>query len=126
VSPDGSARIRRLLDYLEQSMDKATQFAVFEPNDERLWESGQRAVENFLRTVWRSGVLQGTTADEAYFVRCDRTTMTQDDLDNGRLVFLVGVAPLNLPNSRSFAFRSRPVTCRKGDEPPNQQVGRRC
>jgi phage tail sheath protein FI len=93
VSPDGSARIRRLLNYIEQSIDKATQFAVFEPNDERLWESVQRAVENFLRTVWRSGVLQGSTADEAYFVRCDRTTMTQDDLDNGRLVLLVGVAP---------------------------------
>jgi uncharacterized protein len=94
VSPEGSARVRRLLNYLEQSIDKATQFAVFEPNDERLWESVQRAVENFLRTVWRSGLLQGTTADKAYFVRCDRTTMTQDGLDNGRLVFLVGVAPL--------------------------------
>jgi uncharacterized protein len=94
VSPDGSARIRRLLNYLEQSIDKATRFAVFEPNDERLWVSVQRAVENFLRTVWRSGQLQGTTADKAYFVRCDRTTMTRDDLDNGRLVFLVGVAPL--------------------------------
>jgi phage tail sheath protein FI len=94
VSPDGSARIRRLLNYIEQSIDKGTEFAVFEPNDERLWESVQRAVENFLRTVWRSGVLQGTRPDEAYFVRCDRTTMTQDDLDNGRLVLLVGVAPV--------------------------------
>jgi uncharacterized protein len=93
VSPDGSARIRRLLNYIEQSVDKATQFAVFEPNDERLWVSVQRAVEDFLRAVWRDGLLQGTTADEAYFVRCDRTTMTQDDLDNGRLVLLVGVAP---------------------------------
>jgi uncharacterized protein len=94
VSPDGSARIRRLLNYLEQSIDNGTQFAIFEPNDERLWESVQRVVENFLQTVWRSGVLQGTRPDEAYFVRCDRSTMTQDDLDNGRLVFLVGVAPL--------------------------------
>jgi uncharacterized protein len=93
VSPDGSARIRRLLNYIEQSVDKATQFAVFEPNDERLWVSVQRAVEDFLRAVWRDGLLQGTTADEAYFVRCDRTTMAQDDLDNGRLVLLVGVAP---------------------------------
>src|SRR6476620_2383957 len=94
VSPAGSARIRRLLDYLERSIEKATQFAVFEPNDERLWISVQRAVENFLHTVWSNGLLEGSTADEAYFVRCDRTTMTQDDLDNGRLVFLVGVAPV--------------------------------
>jgi phage tail sheath protein FI len=94
VSPDGSARIRRLLNYLEQSIDKATQFAVFEPNDERLWVSVQRVVEDVLHTAWSNGLLEGRTVDEAYFVRCDRTTMTQDDLDNGRLVLLVGVALL--------------------------------
>jgi phage tail sheath protein FI len=93
VSPDGSARIRRLLNYLEQSIDKATQFVVFEPNDQRLWVSVQRAIEDLLHTVWSNGLLEGRTVDEAYFVRCDRTTMTQDDLDNGRLVLLVGVAP---------------------------------
>ena len=48
----------------------------------------------FLRTVWRSGALMGVTEDEAFFVKCDRTTMTQNDLDNGRLICLVGIAPL--------------------------------
>jgi len=112
VSPDGSARIRRLLNYLEQSIENATEFAVFEPNDKELWESVQRAVENFLRTVWRSGLLEGRTAAEAYFVRCDRTTMTQDDLDNGRLVFLVGVAPAKPAEFEIFRF-SQPT----GDVP---------
>jgi phage tail sheath protein FI len=94
VSPDVSARIRQLLDFVEQSIETGTQFAVFEPNDERLWASVSRSVENFLRTVWRNGSLQGDKPEEAYFVRCDRTTMTQDDLDEGRLVMLVGVAPV--------------------------------
>ena len=101
-----------MLNYLEQSIEKATEFAVFEPNDKELWESVQRAVENFLRTVWRSGLLEGRTAAEAYFVRCDRTTMTQDDLDNGRLVFLVGVAPAKPAEFEIFRF-SQPT----GDGP---------
>ncbi len=94
MSPDGSARIRRLLNYLEQSIEKDTQFAVFEPNDERLWVWVRRSVEDFLYTAWSNGLLEGRAANEAYFVRCDRTTMTQDDLDNGRVVCLVGVAPV--------------------------------
>lgn len=85
--------VRRLFLYLEHSIDRATQWAVFEPNDERLWASIRRSVEDFLTTVWREGALPGSTPDEAFFVRCDRTTMTQDDLDTGRLVCLIGVAP---------------------------------
>jgi uncharacterized protein len=50
-------------------------------------------VEEFLRVQWLNGALLGTKPEEAYFVRCDRTTMTQNDLDNGRLICLVGVAP---------------------------------
>jgi phage tail sheath protein FI len=113
VSPDGSARIRRLLDYLQQSIEEGTQFAVFEPNDEPLWGSVRRSVEDFLRTVWRNGSLEGRTVDEAYFVRCDRSTMTQDDLDNGRLVFLVGVAPVKPAEFEILRF-SQPT----GDAPP--------
>ncbi len=86
--------VRRLFIYLEHSIDRGTQWAVFEPNGERLWTSVRRAVEDFLLTQWRSGALAGQTPDEAFFVRCDRTTMSQNDLDNGRLVVLVGVAPL--------------------------------
>jgi phage tail sheath protein FI len=85
--------VRRLFIYLEHSIDRATQWAVFEPNNERLWGSIRQSVEDFLITVWRDGALMGTKPEEAFFVRCDRTTMTQNDLDNGRMICLIGVAP---------------------------------
>ena len=86
--------IRRYLLFLEHSIDQGTQWAVFEPNGEGLWATVRRGVEDFLDTQWRSGALVGRTPQDAYFVRCDGTTMTQDDIDHGRLVVLVGVAPL--------------------------------
>ncbi len=85
--------VRRLFIYLEHSIDKATQWAVFEPNNDTLWQQVSQAVKDFLKVQWLSGALLGATADQAYFVRCDRTTMTQNDLDNGRMICLVGVAP---------------------------------
>jgi phage tail sheath protein FI len=85
--------VRRLFIYLEHSIDKSTQWAVFEPNNERLWANVRQTIEDFLITVWRTGALMGTKPQEAFFVRCDRTTMTQNDLDNGRLICLIGVAP---------------------------------
>jgi phage tail sheath protein FI len=66
---------------------------VFEPNNESLWQRVVGTIESFLFGVWKSGALLGTKPEEAYFVRCDRTTMTQDDIDNGRLVCLIGIAP---------------------------------
>lgn len=86
--------VRRLFIMLEQSIDRGTQWAVFEPNSEPTWIAIRTSIANFLRTVWRNGALMGTTEDEAFFVRCDRTTMTQDDFDNGRLICLIGVAPV--------------------------------
>ena len=85
--------VRRLFIYLEHSIDKGTQWAVFEPNNERLWANIRHTIEDFLRATWMTGALMGTKPEEAYFVRCDRTTMTQNDLDNGRLICLIGVAP---------------------------------
>jgi phage tail sheath protein FI len=85
--------VRRLFIYLEHSIDRSTQWAVFEPNNERLWASIRQTIEDFLLVTWRTGALMGTTPEQAYFVRCDRTTMTQNDLDNGRLICLIGVAP---------------------------------
>jgi Bacteriophage tail sheath protein len=85
--------VRRLFIFLEHSIEKATQWAVFEPNNERLWTSIRRSVEDFLFIQWRDGALLGSRPEEAYFVRCDRSTMSQNDLDNGRLICLVGVAP---------------------------------
>lgn len=86
--------VRRLFIYIEHSLDKGTQWAVFEPNNERLWANVRRMVEDFLLVLWRDGALLGEKPEEAYFVRCDRTTMTQNDLDNGRMICLVGVAPV--------------------------------
>lgn len=86
--------VRRLALFLERSIDEGTQWAVFEPNGERLWSEVRRRVEAFLLTLFRQGAFEGTRSEDAYFVRCDRTTMTQDDIDNGRLVILVGFAPV--------------------------------
>jgi hypothetical protein len=85
--------VRRLFIYLEHSIDKSTQWAVFEPNNEALWANIRQTVSDFLLTTWLTGALMGTKPEEAFFVRCDRTTMTQNDLDNGRLICLIGVAP---------------------------------
>ncbi|MFO7180298.1 MAG: phage tail sheath subtilisin-like domain-containing protein [Pseudomonadota bacterium] len=84
--------VRRYFNYLERSIDVGTQWAVFEPNGERLWANVREAVASFLVNEWRSGALLGANPKEAFFVRCDRSTMDQNDLDNGRLVCLVGVA----------------------------------
>ena len=85
--------VRRLFIYLEHSIDKGTQWAVFEPNNERLWANIRSTIEDFLLVQWKQGALMGSKPEEAFFVRCDRTTMTQNDLDNGRLICLIGVAP---------------------------------
>jgi phage tail sheath protein FI len=86
--------VRRYFAYLEHSIDRGTQWAVFENNNEPLWANVRRTVEDFLLNEWRNGALMGTSPEEAFFVRCDRSTMTQNDLDNGRLVCLIGVAPV--------------------------------
>lgn len=84
--------VRRYFNFVEQSIDLGTQWAVFEPNTDRLWTNVRATVSDFLYNEWRNGALMGTKPDEAYFVKCDRSTMTQNDLDNGRLVCLVGLA----------------------------------
>jgi len=84
--------LRRYFAYLEHSIDLGTQWAVFDVNSEPLWSNVRTAVEQFLNNEWANARLMGSKPEEAYFVRCDRTTMTQNDLDNGRLICLVGVA----------------------------------
>ena len=86
--------VRRLFIFIEESIDEGTQWVVFEPNHEPTWAAVRRTVSGFLTSVWRSGALMGATAEEAFFVKCDRSTMTQDDIDNGRLICYVGVAPV--------------------------------
>lgn len=98
VSSDGLWRyvnVRRLFIFLEHSIDRSTQYAVFEPNDRSLWNRLKASLVSFLTTVWRSGALQGATAAEAFFVKVGLgETMTQDDIDAGRVIVLVGVAPV--------------------------------
>jgi uncharacterized protein len=86
--------VRRLFIFLEKSIDEGTQWVVFEPNDEPTWAAVRRSITNFLIRVWRDGALMGPTQDDAFFVKCDRTTMTEDDILNGRLICYVGVAPV--------------------------------
>jgi phage tail sheath protein FI len=86
--------LRRYFIYLEQSIDRGTQWTVLEPNGEELWTTLRGAICNFLLDEFRRGGLAGETPEDAFFVRCDRSTMTQDDLDAGRLVCVVGVAPV--------------------------------
>jgi hypothetical protein len=86
--------VRRLLIFIEDSIDRGLQWVVFEPNAEPLWARVRRSISNFLTLVWRNGALEGTKVEAAYFVKCDRTTMTQTDIDSGRLIVVVGVAPV--------------------------------
>ena len=86
--------VRRYFAYLERTIEKGTQWAVFEPNGDQLWANVRRTVEDFLLNEWQSGALLGSKPEQAYFVRCDRSTMSQNDLDNGRLICQVGVAPI--------------------------------
>jgi phage tail sheath protein FI len=84
--------VRRYMAYLEHSIDKGTQWAVFENNNEKLWANIRQSISDFLFNEWKNGALQGMKPEEAFFARCDRSTMTQTDLGNGRLVCLIGVA----------------------------------
>jgi hypothetical protein len=86
--------VRRYLVYLEHSIDNGSQWAVFENNGPLLWARVKESVEEFLYNELCQGNLLGTSPAEAYFVRCDRSTMTQNNLDNGQLICLIGVALL--------------------------------
>lgn len=85
--------VRRLFIFLERSISEGTRWAVFEPNAEPTWARVRQSVTNFLTGVWRAGGLAGTKQEEAFFVRCDRTTMSLSDIEAGRLVCEVGIAP---------------------------------
>lgn len=86
--------VRRLFLFIEESIEKGTQWVVFEPNDQKLWARVIQTIKQFLYGVWKDGALMGSTPEEAYFVKCDRSTMTQGDIDNGRLICVIGVAPV--------------------------------
>lgn len=85
--------VRRLFIYVEESLRANTNWVVFEPNDATLWSRVSITVSSFLDSMWRNGMLAGTSASEAYFVEIGTSTMTQDDIMNGRLICNVGIAP---------------------------------
>jgi phage tail sheath protein FI len=86
--------VRRLFIFLEHSIYEGTQWVVFEPNDDQLWARVTDTIRLFLRTQWRLGALLGRTEQEAFFITCNRTTMSQDDILNGRLICEIGIAPV--------------------------------
>lgn len=86
--------VRRLFNYLEESILLGTQWVVFEPNDDRLWASIRRNITAFLSEEWRRGALFGRTADEAFYVKCDRDNNPQESIDQGRVVCEIGVSPV--------------------------------
>ena len=86
--------VRRLFIFLERSIYEGTQWVVFEPNDDKLWARVKDTIRLFLRSQWRGGALFGRTEEEAFFITIDRTTMSQDDILNGRLIAEIGIAPV--------------------------------
>jgi hypothetical protein len=86
--------VRRLALYLEESLYRGTQWVVFEPNDEPLWAQIRLNVGAFMQTLFRQGAFQGTTPSQAYFVKCDSETTTQNDINLGVVNIVVGFAPL--------------------------------
>ncbi|ESQ15730.1 MAG: phage tail sheath family protein [Thiohalocapsa sp. PB-PSB1] len=86
--------VRRLALYIEESLYRGTQWAVFEPNDAPLWAQLRKAVGGFMQTLFRQGAFQGSTPAEAYLVKCDSETTTQADIDRGIVNVIVGFAPL--------------------------------
>ena len=86
--------IRRLFNYLEESILGGTQWAVFEPNDRALWARIRRSIQAFLVTEWRKGALFGLTPDEAFYVKCDDETNPSETIDLGQVVCEIGVAPV--------------------------------
>jgi hypothetical protein len=86
--------VRRFFIFLESSIAQGMGWAVFEPSGPRLWALVAGRIRSFLREQWRQGALSGATEDQAFFVACDETTMTEADMENGRLICEIGIAPL--------------------------------
>jgi phage tail sheath protein FI len=97
LSSDPSWRyinVRRLFNFVEASIEAGTQWVVFEPNDQDLWARVRRDVSAFLRMVWRSGALFGSTPEEAFYVKCDEELNPHEVRDAGQLIIEVGLAPV--------------------------------
>jgi hypothetical protein len=96
--------VRRLFNYVEESIERGTQWVVFEPNDMDLWARVRRDVGAFLLGVWRDGMLFGATPAQAFFVKCDEELNPQDVRDRGQLIIEVGMAPVKPAEFVIFRF----------------------
>jgi hypothetical protein len=97
ISSDASWRylnVRRLFNYVEESILEGTQWVVFEPNDQRLWGRVNRTITSFLLRVWRDGALFGATPQDAFFVKVDAENNPPEVRDAGQLVVEIGIAPV--------------------------------
>ncbi|HLU67750.1 MAG TPA: phage tail sheath family protein [Kofleriaceae bacterium] len=97
LSSDPSWRyinVRRLFIMVESSIERATQWVVFEPNDHRLWKRVTRTISSFLTLLWRNGALMGTAPEQAFYVKCDEETNPAEVVDAGQLVVEIGLAPV--------------------------------
>jgi phage tail sheath protein FI len=113
MSSDGEwkyVNVHRLFLFIEESIDEGTQWVVFEPNHEPTWAKVSRSITNFLIRVWRGGGLAGVSQDDAFFVKCDRSTMTKDDINNGRLICCIGVALMKPGEFVIFRVQLHPCT----------------
>jgi len=97
--------VRRLFNFIEESIYEGTQWVVFEPNDMDLWERVKRSVTAFLTRVWRSGALLGATPEQAFYVTCDATNNPPEELDAGILNVEIGIAPVKPAEFVVFSFR---------------------
>ena len=99
--------MRRLFLFVEGSIERGIRWVVFEPNGEATWARLRHSIDAFLTGLWRMGALVGTRPEEAFFVACGRSTMTTNDIDDGRLICEVGIAPL-----QPAEFVILRITCR--------------
>lgn len=97
--------VRRLFNYIEESIYEGTQWVVFEPNDMDLWERVKRTITAFLTNVWRDGALFGATPDQAFYVKCDADLNPPSRRDNGELVVEIGIAPVKPAEFVIFRFK---------------------
>jgi phage tail sheath protein FI len=86
--------VRRLFNFVEKSIERGTQWVVFEPNDQFLWARVRRDISAFLSMVWSSGALFGASSSEAFFVKCDGELNTQTVRDLGMLICEIGISPV--------------------------------
>lgn len=106
--------VRRLFIYVEESIKASTSWVVFEPNDAALWQRVRMTIASFLDSMWRNGMLAGASPSEGYFVEIGSSTMSKDDIMNGRLICNVGIAPSR--PAEFVVFRVTQHTAESGGE----------